>query len=67
MASKTKRALYRKVGKRSMCRGRKVANPNKCRKIRSCKVAASRSNKRKSYCRKKKATRYSKRARKISP
>jgi hypothetical protein len=62
MASKTKRAIYRKVGKRSMCR--KVKNLKKCHRIRSCKVAATSSRKRRSYCRKKRATPYSRRARK---
>ena len=55
MASKTKRALYRKLF--SFCKGKRV-NPNKCENIRYCKVAKG---KRRTYCRKKKATRYTKR------
>lgn len=58
--TKTQRALYRKTGKRSMCRGKRVANPNKCKKVKHCKVA---SGKKRTYCRKKRATRYTKRRR----
>ncbi len=58
MPSKSQRAVYRKVGKKSMCRGVKYANPNKCKKNKGCKV--SRGTKR-TYCRKKKSKRYSKR------
>lgn len=59
MPSKTQRYVYRKVGKGSLCRGVKVSNPNRCKKAkRSCSVA--RGSKR-TYCRKKKAKRYSKR------
>lgn len=56
-ASPTRRRLYRKVGKRSMCRGKRV-NPNKCKKVKHCKVASGKSR---TYCRKKKAVRYTKR------
>ena len=58
MVSQTKRVLYRKNGKKSFCRGKRTANPNKCKKIAHCKVA---SGTKRQYCRKKKATRYSKR------
>ena len=58
--SKTQRALYRKVGKRSLCRGKRISQPNRCKRVKHCNVA--RGTKR-SYCRKKKATRYSKRRR----
>ena len=58
MVSKTQRTLYRKVGKRSMCRGKRIANPNKCKKIKQCKTARG---KKRSYCRKKSARRYSRR------
>lgn len=58
--SKTQRALYRKVGKRSLCRGKRISQPNRCKRVKHCKVA--RGTKR-AYCRKKKATRYSKRRR----
>ena len=58
MASKTQRALYRKRAKRSFCRGKRTV-PNKCENIRHCKVATG--TKRKKYCRKRRATRYSKR------
>ena len=56
--TKSRRVLYRKYGKRSLCRGKRVANPNKCKKIRHCKIA---SGKKRTYCRKKKAVRYTKR------
>ncbi len=57
--SKSQRAVYRKVGKRSMCRGKRYQNPNRCSgKSKSCKI--SRGTQR-TYCRKKKAKRYSKR------
>lgn len=56
--TKSRRVLYRKNGKRSLCRGKRVANPNKCKKIRHCKIA---SGKKRTYCRKKKAVRYTKR------
>ena len=57
MASKTQRYVYRKVGKGSICRGKKIANPNRCKKLR-CGVAKGTQR---TYCRKKKAKRYSKR------
>ena len=60
MANSKQRSVYRKVGKRSMCRGKSVKNPNRCKKIKQCKVA---SGSKRTYCRKKKSTRYSKRAR----
>lgn len=59
--SPTRRRIYRRVGKRSMCRGKRVRTPNKCKKVKHCKVA---SGKKRTYCRKKKAVRYSKRSRK---
>jgi hypothetical protein len=63
MPSKRQRQVYRKVGKKSLCRGVKTAKPNKCNKLkRSCSTA--RGTKR-TYCRKKKAARYSKR--KVNP
>lgn len=58
MPTKKQRHVYRKVGKKSLCRRMKTSNPNKCKKAKTCKVA--RGSKR-TYCRKKKATRYSKR------
>lgn len=58
--SPTRRRMYRRTGKRSMCRGKSIRAPNKCKKVKHCKVA---SGKKRSYCRKKKATRYSKRKR----
>lgn len=58
MSSPTRRALYRKVGKKSLCKGKRVANPNKCKKVRGCKVA---SGKKRTYCRKKNSTRYTRR------
>lgn len=60
MANIKQRSIYRKVGKRSMCRGKSVRNPNRCKKIKQCKVA---SGSKRTYCRKKRATRYTKRAR----
>ena len=57
--SKSQRAVYRKVGKNSLCRGKQIKSPNRCSgKSRSCKI--SKGSKR-TYCRKKKAKRYSKR------
>ena len=56
--SKTRRAEYKQKGKRSFCRGKRTSNPNKCTRINHCKVA---SGKKRTYCRKKRATRYSKR------
>lgn len=60
MASSTRRKLYRKVAKRSMCKGKKISKPNRCKRVKNCNVA---SGKKRSYCRKTKSTRYSKRAR----
>ena len=34
----------------SICRGKRTSNPNKCKKISSCKVA---SGKKRTFCRKK--------------
>ena len=48
--SKSRRALYKKVGKRSLCRGKRTSKPNKCTRVKHCKVA---SGKRRTYCRKK--------------
>lgn len=57
--SKTQRAVYRKVGKKSMCRGKSYQNPNRCSaKSKSCKISRGAVR---TYCRKKKAKRYSKR------
>ena len=58
MASQTQRALYAKNAKKSLCRKKKVSNPNVCKKIRQCKVAKG---SKRTYCRKRRATRYSKR------
>ena len=58
MASTTKRNLYRAKGKKSLCRGKSVKNPNKCKKVKGCKVA---SGTKRVYCRKANSTRYSKR------
>jgi hypothetical protein len=60
-SNKTRRQLYRIQGKKSLCRGKSIEKPNKCKKIKYCKVA--RGTKR-SYCRKKRAIRYSKRVQK---
>jgi hypothetical protein len=57
MASTTKRNLYRAKGKKSLCRGKSVKNPNKCKKVKGCKVA---SGKKRTYCRKSTARRYKK-------
>ena len=37
--------------KKSLCKGKSVKNPNKCKKVRGCKVA---SGKKRSFCRKSK-------------
>lgn len=58
ITNKTRRHLYRIVGKKSLCRGKRISKPNKCKKIKHCKVA---SGTQRSYCRKKRAIRYSKR------
>ena len=57
MASKQKRALYRITAKKSFCRGKRIV-PNKCEKITHCKVASGKTRR---YCRKRRATRYTKR------
>ena len=57
MVNQTKRALYRKVGQKSLCRGKSVSNPNRCKKVKGCKVA---SGSKRTYCRKKTAKRYNK-------
>lgn len=36
----------------NMCKGKKVANPNKCKKVRGCKVATG---PKRTYCRKAKS------------
>lgn len=59
MASPTRRALYRTNGWLSLCRGKRIKNPNRCKKVKGCKVA---SGKKRTYCRKKKTTRYTRRA-----
>ena len=60
--SKARRAVYRKIGKKSLCRGKSYKTPNKCtgkKKMgRSCKISKGVDR---TYCRKKKAKRYSKR------
>ena len=53
---KTRRLRYAENRKRSMCRGKRV-KPNKCTRIKHCKVA---SGKKRTYCRKKTATRHKK-------
>ena len=58
MPTTRQRHVYRKVGKKSLCRKMRFSNPNKCKKAKTCRVA--RGTKR-TYCRKKKAKRYSKR------
>ena len=55
MASPTRRALYRKQGKKSLCRGKSIKKPNRCKKVKGCKVA---SGKKRTYCRKKDDTIY---------
>jgi hypothetical protein len=57
MASTTKRNLYRAKGKKSLCRGKSVKKPNRCKKVKGCKVA---SGKKRTYCRKSTARRYKK-------
>lgn len=54
---RTRRKQYIAMRKKSMCRGKRVV-PNKCKRITHCKVARG---PKRTYCRKKKATRYSKR------
>ena len=34
---------------KSLCKGKRTANPNKCKKVRGCKVATG---KKRTYCRK---------------
>lgn len=57
MVNQTKRALYRKVGQKSLCKGKSVSNPNRCKKVKGCKVA---SGSKRTYCRKRTAKRYKK-------
>lgn len=57
MASTTKRNLYRAKGKKSLCKGKSISNPNKCKKVKGCKVATG---KKRTYCRKRTARRYKK-------
>ena len=59
MVNQTKRALYRQVGKKSLCKGKSVSNPNRCKKVRGCKVA---SGSKRLYCRKRTAKRYNKKS-----
>lgn len=40
----------------SLCKGKSVKAPNRCKKVRGCKVTNA-TEKRKSYCRKKRNTR----------
>jgi hypothetical protein len=58
MTTTEQRRVYRQASKRSLCRGKQIVNPNRCQKVKTCKVA--RGTKR-AYCRKKKATRYNNR------
>lgn len=60
---KTRKSFYKYNRKRSLCRGKKTKSPNKCTKIKHCKVASG--NKR-TFCRKQKSLRYSKRMQKKS-
>jgi hypothetical protein len=53
---KQRRIKYAENRKKSMCRGKRV-KPNKCTRIKHCKVAKGT---KRSYCRKKHATRYHK-------
>lgn len=57
MVSKTQRNLYRKNAKKSLCKGKSVKTPNRCKKVKGCKVA---NGTKRVYCRKANATRYSK-------
>lgn len=41
-----------RVKSKSLCKGKSVKTPNRCKKIRGCKVTKA-TEKRKSYCRKK--------------
>ena len=34
---------------KSLCKGKRIANPNKCKKVRGCKIATG---KKRTYCRK---------------
>ena len=58
MVSKTQKAMYKKRAKLSLCKGKSVKAPNKCKKVKGCKVA---SGTKRAYCRKANATRYAKR------
>ena len=58
MVSKTQKSLYKKNAKLSLCKGKSVKSPNKCKKVKGCKVA---SGTKRVYCRKGNATRYAKR------
>ena len=50
MVSASRKKLYRMRQKRSLCKGKRTSNPNRCKKVKNCKVA--RGNKR-TFCRKK--------------
>lgn len=58
MTTTQQRRIYRRATKRSLCRGKRIVNPNRCKKLKTCKVI--RGTKR-AFCRKKKSTRYNKR------
>ena len=48
---KTMKGGMSKKNVKSLCKGKKIHSPNKCKKIRGCKVA---SGKKRSFCRKSK-------------
>ena len=53
--SLTRRRAYKSRTKKSLCRGKRVSNPNKCKKITHCKIARG---KNRTFCRKKKSVRF---------
>lgn len=54
---KSRKGFYKLNRKRSLCRGKRT-NPDKCTKIKHCKIATG---KKRTFCRKKRSLRYSKR------
>ncbi len=57
MVSASRKKLYKMRQKRSLCKGKRTSNPNRCKKVKNCKVA--RGNKR-TFCRKKRNIRSTK-------
>ena len=54
MPTKSRRKTYKIRGNKSFCKGKRTSNPNKCKKIKYCKVARG---KKRTYCRKNSAKR----------